>query len=109
MQRRQLAHPTLNPICWPDGQGIPLISGDGTVYSSSGHHGHMRAIRTTSENGTFTATVESTFRPGFAFLNGPSAAPGMLVAAPCWGPTYVFLADDGKPEAEEKGAEDNKP
>ena len=28
--------------------------------------------------------------PGIAFLNSPSMAPGLLVAAPCWGPVYTF-------------------
>merc|ERR1711992_397734 len=96
-RRRFLHNQHLAPICLPDNQGIPVISGDGTVYASSSHHGHLRAIKTKSVDGAaagearkLVATVESIFKPGNAFLNSPSLAPGMLVAAPCWGPTYVF-------------------
>lgn len=78
-------------ICWPDIQGIPLIAGDGTVYASSSHHGALRAIRDADGNGAIDPAEVSTFNAACAFLNSPSIAPGMLVAAPCWGPMYVFL------------------
>lgn len=91
---RLATHPNLSPICLPDSQGIPVITGDGTVYASSSHHGHLRAIRTKVEDFTVTATEVSSFHPGAAFLNSPSVAPGMLVAAPCWGPTFVFNAEE---------------
>merc|ERR1719343_1774246 len=76
--------------CWPDAQGIPLISGDGTVYTSSSHHGDLRAIKDSNNDGIISPSEVSTFKTGQCFLNSPSIAPGMLVAAPCWGPMYVF-------------------
>jgi len=86
------------PFCWPDAQGIPLITGDGTVYTSSSHSGLLRAIRDANGNGAIEDEEVSAFPTGRAFLNGPSAAPGMLVAAPCWGPVYVFLDPDAATE-----------
>merc|ERR550525_1838639 len=80
-----------NPICLPDLQGIPVISGDGTVYASSSHGGDLTAIRDADGNGKIDETEVSKFHPRKAFLNSPSVAPGMLVAAPCWGPMYVFM------------------
>jgi len=77
-------------VCWPDAQGIPLIAGDGTVYTSSSHHGDLRAIRDSNNDGVISPSEVSTFKTGQCFLNSPSIAPGMLVAAPCWGPMYVF-------------------
>merc|ERR1719188_2026498 len=77
-------------ICYPDAQGIPLISGDGTVYTSSSHHGDLRAIRDSNHDGVISPSEVSTFKTGRCFLNSPSIAPGMLVAAPCWGAMYVF-------------------
>ena len=76
--------------CWPDAQGIPLISGDGTVYTSSSHHGDLRAVKDFNNDGVISPSEVSTFKTGKCFLNSPSMAPGMLVAAPCWGPMYVF-------------------
>mmetsp|Transcript_62593 Transcript_62593/g.137728 ORF Transcript_62593/g.137728 Transcript_62593/m.137728 type:complete len:478 (-) Transcript_62593:132-1565(-) len=76
--------------CWPDAQGIPLISGDGTVYTSSSQHGDLRALRDSNNDGVISQDEVSTFRTHKCFLNSPSIAPGMLVAAPCWGPMYVF-------------------
>mmetsp|Transcript_134032 Transcript_134032/g.218219 ORF Transcript_134032/g.218219 Transcript_134032/m.218219 type:complete len:522 (+) Transcript_134032:89-1654(+) len=81
---------TDGPECWPDAQGIPLIAGDGTVYTSSSHHGDLRAIRDSNNDGVISPSEVSTFKTGQCFLNSPSIAPGMLVAAPCWGPMYVF-------------------
>jgi len=81
---------TENSICLPDAQGIPLIAGDGTVYTSSSHHGDLRAIRDSNNDGVISPSEVSTFKTGQCFLNSPSIAPGMLVAAPCWGPMYVF-------------------
>lgn len=81
---------TDNPICLPDLQAIPLIAGDGTIYASSGHGGNLTAIRDDNGNGVIEATEVSVFSPHKCFLNSPSLAPGMLVAAPCWGPVYVF-------------------
>ena len=37
--------------------------------------------------------VASVFSTHMCFLNSPSVAPGMLVAARCWGPMYVFKAE----------------
>merc|ERR550532_3326991 len=81
---------TDGPICYPDAQGIPLISGDGTVYTSSSHHGDLRALKDSNKDGVISPSEVSTFKTGKCFLNSPSIAPGMLVAAPCWGPMYVF-------------------
>jgi len=78
--------------CWPDNQAIPVIAGDGTVYAASGHSGDLRAIRDKDGDGVISPLEVSTFAPEKCFLNSPSLAPGMLVAAPCWGPTYVFKA-----------------
>lgn len=77
-------------VCLPDPQGIPLIAGDGTVYVSSSHTGDLASIRDIDGNGVIDATEISVFSTGIGFLNGPSLAPGMLAAAPCWGPMYVF-------------------
>jgi outer membrane protein assembly factor BamB len=71
-------------------QGIPLIAGDGTVYTSSGHSGDLHAIRDVDGNGIIDKAETSVFSTHNCFLNSPSLAPGMLVAAPCWGPMYVF-------------------
>jgi len=80
-----------SPLCWPDVQGIPLIAGDGTVFASSSLSGVLRAIRDRNGDGKIEAAEVSAFSPHEAFLNSPSVAPGMLVAAPCWGPVYAFL------------------
>eukprot|EP00930_Biecheleria_cincta_P019952 TRINITY_DN150_c0_g1_i6.p1 TRINITY_DN150_c0_g1~~TRINITY_DN150_c0_g1_i6.p1 ORF type:complete len:488 (-),score=64.01 TRINITY_DN150_c0_g1_i6:51-1514(-) len=77
-------------MCLPDPQGIPVISGDGTIYTSSSHHGDLRALRDADGDGTISQWEISVFKTGKCFLNSPSLAPGMLVAAPCWGPMYVF-------------------
>lgn len=90
MIRRLSTHSPENPICLPDLQGIPLISGDGTIYSSSSQSGDLTAIRDANGNGIIEATEISVFSPHKCFLNSPSLAPGMLAAAPCWGPMYVF-------------------
>jgi len=90
MLRRAVQRSPENPICLPDLQGIPLITGDGTVYASSSHGGDLTAIRDKNGNGIIDANEVSKFATGKAFLNSPSVAPGLLVAAPCWGPMYVF-------------------
>jgi len=77
-------------MCLPDIQGIPLLAGDGTVYASSSHSGDLRAIRDANGNGKIEPEEVSIFSTNQCFLNSPSLAPGMLVAAPCWGPMYVF-------------------
>jgi len=88
---RKWANPTReDDICLPDPQGIPLIAGDGTVYVSSSHTGDLFAVRDDNGDGTIAETEVSIFQTGNGFLNSPSLAPGMLVAAPCWGPVYVF-------------------
>lgn len=83
-------HEEGQPMCWPDPQGIPVIAGDGTVYASSSHGGALRAIRDANGNGVIEPSEVSVFETRHCFLNSPSVAPGMLVAAPCWGPMYVF-------------------
>lgn len=80
-------------FCSPDPQGIPLIAGDGIVYTSSGLSGDLRAMKDIDGDGMIGATEVSTFSTHRCFLNSPSLAPGMLVAAPCWGPMYVFKED----------------
>mmetsp|Transcript_108865 Transcript_108865/g.339265 ORF Transcript_108865/g.339265 Transcript_108865/m.339265 type:complete len:402 (+) Transcript_108865:8-1213(+) len=80
-----------DPWCQPDPQAIPLITGDGTVYAASGHTGRLSALRDNDGDGNITGPEEiSTFETRIGFLSSPSLAPGMLVAAPCWGPVYVF-------------------
>lgn len=76
--------------CFPDANSIPLLLGDGTVYSASSHDGVLRAIQDKNHNGAIEASEVTTFETGNCFLNSPSAAPGMLVVAPCWGDVYVF-------------------
>merc|ERR550532_3618452 len=49
-------------ICYPDAQGIPLISGDGTVYTSSSHHGDLRALRDSNNDGVISPSEVSTFK-----------------------------------------------
>jgi len=90
MPQRLLAGKPDGFMCLPDLQGIPLIAGDGTIYASSGHSGDLTAIRDDNNDGIIEPTEVSVFSPGKCFLNSPSLAPGMLVAAPCWGPMYVF-------------------
>jgi len=85
--------PRRDIACAPDIQGIPVIAGDGTVYASSGHTGDIRAIKDVDGNGIIDLEEVSVFSTHMCFLNSPSVAPGMLVAAPCWGPMYVFKAD----------------
>mmetsp|Transcript_46664 Transcript_46664/g.135044 ORF Transcript_46664/g.135044 Transcript_46664/m.135044 type:complete len:482 (-) Transcript_46664:89-1534(-) len=77
-------------MCWPDAQGIPLITGDGTVYASSSLGGELRQIRDEDGDGLISPSEVTVFETNKCFLNSPSVAPGMLVAAPCWGPMYVF-------------------
>jgi len=83
-------NPKTDVLCLPDPQGIPLISGDGTVYMSSSHSGELTAIKDKDGNGIIDAVDISIFSTHTCFLNSPSIAEGMLVAAPCWGPMYVF-------------------
>mmetsp|Transcript_117410 Transcript_117410/g.365636 ORF Transcript_117410/g.365636 Transcript_117410/m.365636 type:complete len:399 (-) Transcript_117410:60-1256(-) len=88
---RAAANPTREDhICLPDPQGIPLVAGDGTVYAANSHNGDLGAIRDANGDGVIDQSEVSVFKTGIGFLNSPSLAPGMLVAAPCWGPTYVF-------------------
>merc|ERR1711879_652521 len=61
--------------CWLVAQGIPLITKN-TVYTSSSHHGDLRALKL-DQNGNVEKV--STFETKHAFLNSPSIAPGMLV------------------------------
>jgi len=78
-------------LCLPDNAGIPLINTkDGTVLASSSHAGNLTTIRDANRNGVIEPEEVSAFAPGIAFLNSPSAAPGTLVVAPCWGDVYVF-------------------
>jgi len=85
-----LHNPDDGTVCWPDSQAIPLITGDGTVFAASGHHGQLRSMKDKNGDGVIDPTEVSIFETHQCFLNSPSAAPGMLVAAPCWGPVYVF-------------------
>jgi len=87
---RAATHSPENEICLPDLQGIPLIAGDGTVYASSSHAGDLTSIRDADGDGIIDPSEVSAFVTHKAFLNSPSLAPGMLVAAPCWGTMYVF-------------------
>lgn len=88
--RRLTWHIDSELMCLPDPQGIPLIAGDGTVYGSSSHNGDLTAIKDKNNNGIIEPEEVSTFVTNAGFLNSPSLAPGMLVAAPCHGPVYVF-------------------
>ena len=79
-------------VCLPDLQGIPVINSfDGTVFASSSHGGNLTAINDANGDGIIDKSEVKSFAPGVAFLNSPSMAPGMIVAAPCWGPTYVWV------------------
>eukprot|EP00971_Amphidinium_carterae_P198519 3939720-Amphidinium_carterae.1 len=77
-------------ICLPDNQGIPVIAGDGTVFASDSHAGGVYAIKDKNGDGVIVDEEVSIFEAGTEFLNSPSIAPGMLVAAPCWGDAYIF-------------------
>jgi len=88
MKEYNTANPS--PFCLPDPQGVPLIGGDGTVYATSGHNGDLYALKDVDKDGKISASEMSTFSTHMAFLNSPSIAPNMLVAAPCWGPIYIF-------------------
>jgi len=87
---REQHNPDDGFACVPDSQAIPLIAGDGTVFASSSHNGQLRAMKDKNSDGVIDASEVSIFETHECFLNSPSAAPGMLVAAPCWGPVYVF-------------------
>jgi len=89
---REEHNPDDGENCWPDAQAIPLIAGDGTVFSASSHNGQLRAMKDRNSDGVIDPSEVSIFETHRCFLNSPSAAPGMLVAAPCWGPVYVFKA-----------------
>jgi len=90
MVRRQSTRSVEGAICLPDTQGIPLISGDGYVYASSSHGGNLTAIRDENSDGIIQPSETRAWVPGKAFLNSPSLAPNMLVAATCWGSVNVF-------------------
>lgn len=77
-------------MCLPDPWGIPLLAEDGTVYASSSHTGKLYAIRNENGDAQIDPSEVTVFPTGHTFLNGPSMAPGMLVAAPCWGPVHVW-------------------
>jgi len=87
---RAARNPKTDVMCLPDNQGIPLVAGDGTVYVSSSHAGDLRAIKDENGDGIIDSEEVSAFPTHNCFLNSPSLAQGMLVAAPCWGPMYVF-------------------
>uniref|UniRef100_A0A7S2K996 PQQ-binding-like beta-propeller repeat protein n=1 Tax=Zooxanthella nutricula TaxID=1333877 RepID=A0A7S2K996_9DINO len=76
--------------CVPHPHASPTIGGDGTVYVASGLSGALHAIREANGDGAITPDEVTTFHASSAFLHGPALAPGMAVAAPCWGPIYVF-------------------
>lgn len=81
------------PVCLPDLQGIPVINSyEGRVYMSSSHDGNLTVLEDVNKDGVVQQNETVSFAPGVAFLNSPSMAPGLLVAAPCWGPTYVWTA-----------------
>jgi len=86
-------HPRREVVCLPDPQGIPLISGDGHVYVSNSQNGDLSAIKDVDGDGKISPAEVSTFPTKIGFLNSPSLAPRMLVAAPCWGPVYIFKAE----------------
>ena len=89
----RVTHPSIEgPICLPDLQGIPVTNSfDGTVFASSSHNGNLTAINDANGDGIIDKSEIKSFAPHSAFLNSPSMAPGMIVAAPCWGPTYVWV------------------
>jgi len=87
---KKATNPKTDVMCLPDTQGIPLIAGDGTVYMSSSHGGELRAINDKNGDGKIDPSEVSSFSTDNCFLNSPSLAQGMLVAAPCWGPMHVF-------------------
>ena len=79
------------PVCNPDVQGIPIINThDGVVVASSSHNGNMTLIRDANRDGVIQEDETIVFPTGQGFLNSPATAPDMIVAAPCWGPMYVF-------------------
>mmetsp|Transcript_56723 Transcript_56723/g.135093 ORF Transcript_56723/g.135093 Transcript_56723/m.135093 type:complete len:525 (+) Transcript_56723:131-1705(+) len=87
---RQAEDPLVDVLCLPDNQGIPLITGDGTVYASDSHRGELFAIKDKNKDGVIEESEVQRFVTNKEFLNGPSLAPGLLVAAPCWGDAYVW-------------------
>jgi outer membrane protein assembly factor BamB len=87
------AQPKTDVWCLPDPQGIPTISGDGTVYMSSSTSGYLRSLKDKNGNGVIEPSEVSSFETHNCFLNSPSIGKDMLVAAPCWGPMYVFKSD----------------
>lgn len=89
-KEEQKTDPRREIMCLPDPQGIPLIAGDGKVYSTSSHNGDMYAIQDLDGDGKISSDEVSTFNTSIGFLNSPALAEGMLVAAPCWGPVYIF-------------------
>merc|ERR1712060_722476 len=57
-----MAAPARNePICGPDSWGIPVISGDGTVYATSGTNGNLYALHDADGDGNISSTEVSTF------------------------------------------------
>lgn len=76
--------------CTPDTWGSPVIGADGTVYVASGLSGALHAIRDEDGDGSIGEEEVSSFHTGQAFSNGPALGRGILAAAPCWGPMYVF-------------------
>jgi len=77
-------------ICQPDSWGSPVIGADGTIYAASGLSGTLYAIRDQDGNGAITEGEVSIFFAGQAFAHSPALGRGILAAAPCWGPMYVF-------------------
>mmetsp|Transcript_8169 Transcript_8169/g.18256 ORF Transcript_8169/g.18256 Transcript_8169/m.18256 type:complete len:540 (+) Transcript_8169:94-1713(+) len=77
-------------LCVPDNQGIPVITGDGSVYATDSHFGALFVIKDRNKDGIIADDEVFKFETNKEFLNSPSFAPGMVVAAPCWGNTYVF-------------------
>mmetsp|Transcript_21647 Transcript_21647/g.65068 ORF Transcript_21647/g.65068 Transcript_21647/m.65068 type:complete len:525 (-) Transcript_21647:61-1635(-) len=90
VQRFRLDPTRAETTCMPDSWAIPTVGGDGTVYAGSGHSGKLYAIRDADRDGRIGEDEVSTFDAHSGFLNGPSLAPGLLVASPCWGPMHVF-------------------
>mmetsp|Transcript_68527 Transcript_68527/g.164570 ORF Transcript_68527/g.164570 Transcript_68527/m.164570 type:complete len:552 (-) Transcript_68527:101-1756(-) len=81
-------------MCAPSNLAKPVIDADGTVYVADGRQGVLYAIKDKNEDGFIIEEDGEVqrFVTGVGFYGSPSIAPGLLVAAPCFGDAYVFQA-----------------